>query len=251
MNSVDYDLVAHGYDARYGQNRYDGIGDYLRRFLAQRRGVIAEVGCGTGHWLAALLREEVGTLVGLDVSAGMLNRARQAAPAALLVRGTAMRLPWASGAFDAVYCVHALHHFEDKAAFLAECRRVLRPGGAFLTIGLDPHQGDDRWWVYDFFPAALIADRSRYQAASQTRAMLAALGFSHASTELAQHLPAEVSYESAQRRGILERQSTSQLMVISDHDYEAGVQRMRSERPVLRADLHLYATAAVNGVPNG
>jgi hypothetical protein len=33
-------------------------------------------------------------------------------------------------------------------------------------------------------------------------------------------------------------------MVISDADYDAGMRRMMTEQPVLRADLQLYATTA-------
>ena len=88
----------------------------------------------------------------------------------LLVRGTAERLPWADASFDRVFCVNALHHFFDARAFVTECRRVLRAGGGLLTIGLDPHTGLDRWWVYDFFPAALEADRQRYASTASIRA---------------------------------------------------------------------------------
>jgi hypothetical protein len=45
-------------------------------------------------------------------------------------------------------------------------------------------------------------------------------------------------------RGRIDRRSTSQLMVISDEDYAAGMRRMVAEQPVLRADLRLYATTA-------
>jgi len=56
-----------------------------------------------------------------------------------------------------VYSINALHHFDDRSAHFAEARRVLRPGGGILTIGLDPHTGKDRWFIYDFlFPGTLL-----------------------------------------------------------------------------------------------
>jgi ubiquinone/menaquinone biosynthesis C-methylase UbiE len=30
-----------------------------------------------------------------------------------------------------------LHHFDDKQGFIRQARRLLRPGGALATIGLD------------------------------------------------------------------------------------------------------------------
>jgi hypothetical protein len=52
-HSVNYDLVAPAYDKRYERNRYDGVEAFLRRFIGDTESVaVAEVGCGTGHWLA-------------------------------------------------------------------------------------------------------------------------------------------------------------------------------------------------------
>jgi ubiquinone/menaquinone biosynthesis C-methylase UbiE len=245
MKPVDYDVVAPEYNRRYERNRYDGIRDCLHRFVdvhASKR--VAEVGCGTGHWLADLSESGRCRLAGLDLSAGMLRQARAAVPAARLVRGTADRLPWPGACFDRVFCVNALHHFRHQQAFIYECRRVLRSGGGLLTIGLDPHSSDDQWWVYDFFPAARQADLLRYPAAETIREWLAAAGFRESATHVAQHIPAEMSLDEARREGFIDRSATSQLMVISDDEYETGMRRLLEERPVLRADLRLYATTA-------
>jgi ubiquinone/menaquinone biosynthesis C-methylase UbiE len=242
MQPVNYDLVASAYDRRYERNRFDGVDAALGRFVdASARVDVAEVGCGTGHWLAQLAGR-CRTVAGLDLSFAMLQRARRAAPSARLVRGRAENLPWARGAFDRLFCVNALQHFADKQAFLFEARRVLRPGGAFLTIGLDPHTGLDQWWIYDYFPAALEADRARYLSTAMIRERLEAVGFARVTTEIAQHIPAELSFALATERGVMDRRSTSQLMVISQAEYDAGVERLHAERPTLNANLRLFAT---------
>ena len=245
MQAVNYDLVAPAYDRRYQRNRYDGVRAALRQFVDDAHGAaVAEVGCGTGHWLAELSDGSFHPLIGLDLSAGMLRQARDAAPNARLVRGSACQLPWSDDSLDRIFCVNALHHFPDPQAFIAECRRVLRPGGGLLTIGLDPHHGGDRWWVYDFFPAARDADRRRYPPTARIREWLTASGFREPATEVAQHLPREIAFESARRQGLLDRHATSQFMVISEDAYEAGLARLLAEQPVLRADLRLSATSA-------
>lgn len=241
MRPVDYDRVADDFDRRYARNQYEGTQSTLAQFLGGGRPATLEVGCGTGHWLA-LISPRIDITAGMDFSFKMLERAQLAAPGALLARATAERIPFAAASFDRVFAINAFHHFNDHAAFVAECRRVLRPGGSFMTIGLDPSTGLDRWWVYDYFPAALAADRQRYPPTKRIREMLAAAGFIDAHTSIAQHMPAERSFEDAERVGALERTSTSQLLVISDDEWQAGVRRMREERPVLRADLRLYAT---------
>lgn len=244
MQAVNYDLVAPGYDRRYQRNWYDGVRAVLRRFVGGARGApVAEVGCGTGHWLADLSDGGFRPLIGLDSSSGMLRQAQAAAPNARLIRGAADRLPWADDSFDRIFCVNALHHFPDQQAFISECRRVLRPGGGLLTIGLDPHRGGDQWWVYDFFPAALHADRLRYASTLKLRDWLTASGFRDPVTQVAQHLTVETPFETARRQGLVDRRATSQLMVIGDDEYEAGMARLLTEQPVLRADLRLYATS--------
>lgn len=83
---VDYDLVAARYDQRYEAHRFDGMEAVLQRFVGDSRCLdVAEVGCGTGHWLAGL-QQRVRTAAGLDVSAEMLQRVRTAAPFARVAR---------------------------------------------------------------------------------------------------------------------------------------------------------------------
>ena len=239
---VNYDLVAPTFDKRYERNRYDGVEAALWRFVGKSDTVdVGEVGCGTGHWLSRL-HGHVRKVAGLDPSREMLQRARAAAPGALVARGRAEALPWVTGTLDRIFCINALHHFDDARAFMIEARRVLRPGGALMTVGLDPHAQLDAWWIYDYFPGALQADRARYLPTALIRERLKAAGFTEGATELAQHKPAEVPFVIAAERGLIDRRSTSQLMVISDAEYEAGWQSLRAEQPILRADLRLYAT---------
>lgn len=248
---VNYDAVAPEYERRYQHQHFAALEEAVRDFAAvpdgDRRADLLEVGCGTAHWLAAL--DGVAALaVGVDPSAGMLARARSAAPRALLCRARAEALPLAATSVDRVLCVNAAHHFADLAAFVGEARRVLRPGGRLMVVGLDPHAGGDRWWIYDYFPAARAADLVRYPAAAALRELMAGAGFAGVTTVVAQHLPASASLERAEELRLLDRTSTSQLMVIADEEYAAGVERVRAAArdagPGFRltADLRLYAT---------
>lgn len=109
---------------------------------------VLDVACGTGIAArrAASRVGAAGRIVGLDASAGMLAVARAAAarePVAIDWReGRAEALPFADAEFDLVLCQYALMFFTDKAAALAEMRRVLAPGGRVLLSvwqGLDRH----------------------------------------------------------------------------------------------------------------
>jgi len=95
------------------------------------RGVRAlELGCGTGLFLERVAPSGA-SIVGLDLSADLLGKARArlaAAPNVVLHRGNAESLPYADASFDAVYGSSVLHHL-DLDRSLDEVLRVLRPGG--------------------------------------------------------------------------------------------------------------------------
>jgi ubiquinone/menaquinone biosynthesis C-methylase UbiE len=242
MRSVNYDLVAPAYDRRYANDRFDEVRPTLRQFIGDARALdVLEIGCGTGHWLQEI-SGSVATIAGLDPSPAMLAVARTATNQALLIQGEAEHIPWRDRCVDRVFSINAMHHFHDKPAFVREVRRILRPGGAVMIAGLDPHSGLDQWWVYDYFPSALPADRARYSSAASIRALLGASGFVRVVTAVAQHIPAAVPFERALAIGLVDRRATSQLMVIGDDEFEAGMDRLRREQPILRADLRLLAT---------
>lgn len=70
-------------------------------------------------------------LVALNLTESQLRAGREhlRVAGALPVAGDATRLPFADARFDGVISVEAAFHFPSRAAFLAEARRVLRPGG--------------------------------------------------------------------------------------------------------------------------
>ena len=250
-----YDELSSRYERRYEEVEYKGIEKALETFAfggAKQRSRILEVGAGTGHWLRfAALRGD--SAIGLDLSAGMLARARDRDDAARILRGSAEVLPFVSGSFDRLFCVNALHHFHDPQGFLEEAFRILRPAGWILTIGLDPNVGSDDWWVYDYFPKAKELDLDRYLPSASIRALMGRAGFSACETRVVQRIRMSRSAASARKLGALDRSWTSQLAVLSEEEYAAGLELLDrqaagslegGEELVLRCDLSLYATTA-------
>jgi SAM-dependent methyltransferase len=92
---------------------------------------VLDVACGTGV-LARAVKERVGPdgrVTGLDPNEGMLDVASHAAPDIEWRHGRGEELPFGDGTFDAVVSQFGLMFFDDRAAGVAEMRRVLRPGG--------------------------------------------------------------------------------------------------------------------------
>ncbi len=90
---------------------------------------ILDIGCGGGALLKALVARGA-QATGVDPDAGALEKARAAAPSAILRRATAEVLPFEAGAFDAVIFLNSLHHVpvERMGAALAEACRMVGPG---------------------------------------------------------------------------------------------------------------------------
>jgi SAM-dependent methyltransferase len=109
--------------------------DVLRRFLGPGEGRCLDVGCGTGVAIPEVRR--LGwTVVGVDVSEGMLSRART--HGAELHQASATSLPFDDGSFDAAVSLWLHTDVDDFPAVLREAARVLKPGAAFAYIGAHP-----------------------------------------------------------------------------------------------------------------
>jgi ubiquinone/menaquinone biosynthesis C-methylase UbiE len=145
-----YDLVAGRYDRIKQfdlQVEADLLGLPAATALAEVEApLVLDVACGTGRVARALLRQPAfdGRVVNLDLAARMLAVGRQACTAwpdrVDWLRAPAVPLPFAADTFHAVACLEALEFLPDARAALAECVRVLRPGGLLLTtnrVGLE------------------------------------------------------------------------------------------------------------------
>src|SRR5687768_7666446 len=111
--------------------------DWALDHVAWRGSEVAlDVGCGPGTYDAALTRR-ARTVVGLDLSPGMLGRPggpADASPGVSHGVADAQALPVRDAGVDVVLAAHMLYHVPDVARALAEARRVLRPGGTALLV---------------------------------------------------------------------------------------------------------------------
>ena len=128
---------------------------FWQRLAVANDGPVLELGCGTGRVALPVVKAGV-QLVGIDLSAPMLARARarltraRLAERALLVRGDIRQMPFRSrkgfGLVMAPYGIlQSLTREKDLAATLASVARVLKRGGLF---GLDLVPDLPRWSEY-------------------------------------------------------------------------------------------------------
>ncbi len=229
MNSshLNYDAIANEYNQRYPSSQQWERGQALLKLARQQKaGSILEVGSGTGYWLN-LLGQLTPAVHGMDFSMGMLQQSR-ANPAPLkLARATALQLPYRDESFDLVYCVDAIHHFVDHRAFILEAFRVLKPGGALAVIGHDPHEPNaSNWYIYNYFDGVYDTDIRRYPAGTSVMKWMKDAGFQKIASEVVEHINNLHVGESVLRDPFIKHNATSQLALLSEDAYQAGIQRI-------------------------
>lgn len=159
--------IATGYEAWYATagRRADRLEKaLLKRLLGRfpKAQTVLEVGCGTGHFTRWLLDLKL-QAAGLDRSSTMLAEAVLLGSVDL-VRGHAVQLPFATGAFDLVALITTLEFLENPIQALTEARRVSRLGLLLGSINRGSwvgwkyrRQGGPIWGTASFFtPQELV-----------------------------------------------------------------------------------------------
>lgn len=114
----------------------------------EKEALVLDVACGPGT-LALALAQQVGSVIGLDLTPEMLVRARKEAEASRLsrcwfCRGHAESLPFADGTFDIVSCAYSFHHLTQPERVFGEMLRVTKSVGRVLVVDIFAPEEDDR-----------------------------------------------------------------------------------------------------------
>jgi SAM-dependent methyltransferase len=126
-----------------GERTLPGIAEenyWFRRHEAAYLGVlpfvagadVVDAGCGEGYG-AAILRRTARCVVAVDYEAPVAAHVAARYPMVTAVRADLQRLPMADGSVEVVASLQVVEHLHDQPAFVAECARVLRPGGTLLV----------------------------------------------------------------------------------------------------------------------
>ena len=122
------------------QDMQDAVFTPITEALFARAGLMPgeraiDVGCGCGATTLEIARRvgPAGGAIGVDVSAPMLERARERAlPGAEFLLADAMTHPFAPGAADLVLSRFGVMFFADPALAFANLRNGLKPGGRLV-----------------------------------------------------------------------------------------------------------------------
>lgn len=158
-----------GFDYEALQVPYSGYrrtDPYIARQVHQALGdahTILNLGAGAGSY-----EPEGRYVVALEPSASMRAQ-RSALGKVPAIIGKADALPFDDGAFDASMAMVTIHHWPDIARGLREARRVTR--GPVVIMTFDPEAMAD-FWLADYFPELIAAERARFPTMVQLEDML-------------------------------------------------------------------------------
>ncbi|MEZ5351884.1 MAG: class I SAM-dependent methyltransferase [Bryobacteraceae bacterium] len=147
VNLVFHDIEAEVYDDIHQDmwlslpRQYELLAADVMKLNPAKPLRMLDIGCGTGLSSELLMRTQLGAHIGslhlIDTSPKMLGLARKRLSAhPLEIRETNGFISGLTeaGSFDVILTCSVLHHIPDLPAFLADVRRLQRPGGVFLHL---------------------------------------------------------------------------------------------------------------------
>jgi SAM-dependent methyltransferase len=100
---------------------------------------LADVGCGVGL-TDSMIIDRVAAVSGFDESAESVAVAAETNPSATYFHADGPELPAEADSFDVAFAINVIHHVDpsDRPEFVAELRRIVRPGGLVIVFEHNP-----------------------------------------------------------------------------------------------------------------
>jgi SAM-dependent methyltransferase len=187
--------------------------------------LVLDLGSGIGTWSELLADRFDAEVVGVEPSVRMREVAerKHAHPRVRYVEGSAERIPLPDACCDAALLSYVLHHVDDRRACVAELRRVLRSSGLVILRGTLRESLEGVPWFAFFPPARAVAER-RMPSLTDVRGVFADRGFEEVENEV---IDQETAPSLAALHERLRHRAISTLELISDTDFEDGLERLR------------------------
>ena len=136
-NKYNYDAWSDSYDKK--QNPTVAIDDlYFPTFYENwKDNKVLKIGCGTGRHTVRLVKQG-NTVVGLDISAGMLKKAKEKVPSVTFIHSDFMDHQFNESSFDNILMSLVLEHIDDIDLFFKRVHLILKKGGKILISELHP-----------------------------------------------------------------------------------------------------------------
>ena len=141
----------------------------IARMQVPSNAQVLDVGCGSG-WAARLIAEKAaqGHVIGIDVSDEMIRVATDQSKDFSNLEfqvASAESLPFPDAAFTHAFSMESLYYYADIEQAAREIRRVLRPGGLFVTVvDLYKENEPSHQWVQNLKVPVHVLSAAEYRA---------------------------------------------------------------------------------------
>lgn len=167
----------------------------LRLLDAQREEAILDIGCGNARDILPMLRAGA-RIVGIDLSEGMIQQARQELAAAgcpdvELEVGDTIHLRFQAHSFDKVLCSEVIEHIPEASTALREIHKVLKPGGRLIlsTPNRSSWYGFDRYVIWRLLGRQWNHPFDNWRNLRELHSLLEASGFRVTSSRTVCYVP--------------------------------------------------------------
>jgi len=164
----------------------EGHGDVVRQVLDRLTVAAGEkvldLGCGNGWATRLLAQANAGVqAIGIDASPRMIARAEELHSFTIRARyevGSFEGLEFPDASFERIFSMEALYYTGDLNAALAECARVLKPGGVADVVvdHFKENPASERW-------GGLLGLDLHWLGEAEWKAAFEAAGFTNVTTE--------------------------------------------------------------------
>ena len=221
MKSVNYNEISKTYDDVRKSDLT--LVQRLTQVLPPRSDLrILDLGCGTGNYTDLFQRLTQAQVFGVDPSGGMLEKAREKDTNVTFKIGQADNIPFENDFFDFTYMTDIIHHVPDIEAMFGEIKRVLKSGGVGCVV-TQSHQQIEARPIAHYFPGTARVDKERYPDIPEIIRAASSQNFIELGSEILSEKPIELDADFLE---LVRKKGYSMLHLISDEEYQAGLQKL-------------------------
>ena len=224
---ADYDVLSRVYDAGRAMPE-EWVAEWrsaLTPYLGGMTGHVTDVGSGTGIWAAFIAKWFYVSVIGIEPSTGMRERAGmdRKDPRIAYVGGEAEHLPLSDGSCTALWMSTVVHHVPNLEAAAHEARRVLQDDAPVLIRQGFSGRLEGVLWTR-FFPSALKLAEQRQITVESVIETFAMAGFKYENLEPVTEIAAIDLQAYAKKTAT---RADSCLAAIPDDEFEVGLEALR------------------------
>ncbi|MDP8206701.1 MAG: class I SAM-dependent methyltransferase [Candidatus Electryonea clarkiae] len=124
--------------------------------------LLVDIGCGQGGPARLTAEKYDAEVIGIDLLIEQITHHNQIVQngnkrSTQFIQSNSEQIPLGDRSVDGVFSIESAFHYPDKAAFVSEASRILRPGARLAVADIVMDEGYENHWVHSGFRRALAA----------------------------------------------------------------------------------------------